>query len=308
MGYKEDLQRVHAKIDGVATQLSNVPVRTPPNWWQRAATIIALCAFGLAFYTHHSLDVKNDVKIEATDQLKEPLKQIGEIAGDVKEIKGKLEVLDPLIRELTIKRLSEVGNLNSKDLVARLPELRHLATIAKTESVTVKPETVEKVGKTLIAVGTPDTWSAAIDFLNYKSFLNVSLSVAVKSVVGTGDLITQYDITAPSGLTPAKLRVAGAVPREQAAKILRIGQTDPNTSTPLGNDWIIAENGAFTLDNMQLKKVIFRNVLIEYSGGPLQMQDVYFLNCTFVVHQQPNGERLVAAVLERPPAVNFTAS
>jgi hypothetical protein len=155
MTYKEDLQRVHAKIDGLATRLDKVPARTPPNSWQIVATIIAICAFGLAFYTHTSLDVKNDIKIEVTDQLKEPLKQIGGIAGDIREIKGKLEILDPLIRELTIKRISEVEGLNSKELIAHLPELRHLATIAKEGSITVKPEIIEKVGKKLVETGGP---------------------------------------------------------------------------------------------------------------------------------------------------------
>jgi hypothetical protein len=57
-----------------------------------------------------------------------------------------------------------------------------------------------------------------------------------------------------------------------------------------------------------MKKVILRNVNIFYDGGPLEMPDVYFINCTFEVKQQSNGQRLVAAVLEPPPAVTFNAS
>ena len=37
---------------------------------------------------HLENDLKSDVKIEVAEQLKDPLKQVGEIAGDVREIKG----------------------------------------------------------------------------------------------------------------------------------------------------------------------------------------------------------------------------
>ena len=54
------------------------------------------------------------------------------------------DALDPLIRDSTIKGMSEAEKLNSAELVARLPDLKHLATIARAEKVAVNPEVVEK--------------------------------------------------------------------------------------------------------------------------------------------------------------------
>ena len=179
-----------------------------------------------------------------------------------------------------------------------------MVTLAKTEHVTIKPEIVENIGRKLVAQrGSSEAWDTAIDFLNYKSFLNVSLSVAVNSVMPTGILNTKYGMRAPHGIGPPRFTVAGAVPEGQAAQLNVIGEPDRNT--PLGNDWIIADGGGLVIDNMQLKKVIFRNVYISYDGGPIHMQDVYFMNCVFQVRQQSNGERFAFAVLSPPPATTL---
>jgi hypothetical protein len=321
MGQKE-LSASLAKLTGRVTSLEKKTSSTNKSPQEEKWNTDRWIAFGILVFTvigvpiilgswiesHIQTDLKSGIKNEVTDQLKEPLKQISEIAGDVREIKGKLEILAPLIQEITIKRLGEVGNLDSKDLLARLPELRHLANIAKTESVTVKPETVEKVGQKLIAAGTTDAWNTALDFVNYKSFLNVSLSVAVSNVMTSGTLNTTYERNVPVGMQPPRFSVAGTAQREQSAQFLDMRKIDPNASLAFGNDWIIATDGAVILDNMQLRKVIFKNVYIQYDGGPIKMQDVYFLNCTFVITKQRNGELLATNVLKPSPAVNFNAS
>jgi len=56
---------------------------------------------------------------------------------------------------------------------------------------------------------------------------------------------------------------------------------------------------------MDMRRVKFRNVYISYSGEPLQMEQVYFMNCTFAINQQSNGERLALAVLSPSPATTL---
>jgi hypothetical protein len=318
MGQK-DLSVKIARLSGRVTALENKPAPspTPKGGWVkylfRAITVV-IPLVGLAIMLgswiepHLRADSKSDMKNEVTDQLRDPLKQIGDIAGDVREIKGKLDILAPLIEKLTAQRLDEARTLSPKDLIAHLPELRNLATIARTEKITVKPEAVAEVGKKLVDARSADAWNTAVNFLNYKSFLNVLLSVRVNSVVGTGTLQTKYIETVPTGQQGAHFSIAGVVPREQAAQFLTIGGPDPNSDNPLGNDWILASDGSLIIDNIQMKKVIFRNVHVVYNGGPLRMQDVYFLDCTFEVRQRSNGEALAVAVLNPSPATTFTAS
>jgi len=273
------------------------------------ANAIALPIMLLSWIDPHlQNDLKKDVTIEAAAQLKEPLKQLSGMSSDIAEIKGKLEVLDPLIREMALKRISEAGKLESKNLIAQSARLQDLARTVRTDKIEVKPETIETVGKKLVETHDPNAWGAAIDFLNYKSFLNVSLSVQVNSVIQNGTLNTNYNIKSPTGMAPPQISVVGAVPRQQAAQLLIIGQPDPNASAPLGNDWIIGNGGSVTLDGMEFRKVVFVNTNLFYAGGPLKMQDVYFLNCTFSISRQSNGERLVLAALEPSPATTFSTS
>jgi hypothetical protein len=74
---------------------------------------------------------------------------------------------------------------------------------------------------------------------------------------------------------------------------------------PLGNDWIILDGGGAVIDNMQMRKVILRNVYVVYNGGPLQVQEAYFMNCTFAVRQQSNGERFALEILKPSPATTL---
>jgi hypothetical protein len=316
MGHKE-LSALIGKLTGRVTALEKKPNPAAKKWgvdlWIGlgilVATIVGLPIILAALIEPHlKADLKADVKNEVADQLKDPLKQIGEIAGDVREIKGKLEVLDPLIQKFTGERLSDAGKLDSKQLLARLPELKTLATIAKKESITVKPEVVETVGTKLVKAGNMDAWNTALDFVNYKSFLNFSLSIQVRTVVGDGTLTTVYNWNTPNGMARAKFSIAGAVPQGNAAHFRSIGKPDPNESSALGNDWIIVDGGGLVIDGMDMRKVIFRNVYILYDGAPLQMQDVYFINCTFQIKQQSNGERLALAVLRPAPATTLDNS
>jgi hypothetical protein len=319
MGQKE-LSTLIEKLTGRVTALEKKrEPSTGKGKWDKSfvVSLVALIAAVVALpimlaswiEPHLQNDLKSDVKNEVTDQLKEPLNQIGQIARDVSEIKGKLEVLDPLIRDLTIKRISAAGNLSPKELHAQLPELKRLAKTAKTEKLTIAPKAIEKVGAKLAEVGDADAWNTALDFVNYKSFLNASLSLPLTpSALGSGVFTTIYRSNSPPGTAKPRFSVIGAVPREQAARLLIMGVPDLNANLTIGNDWIVVDGGNLILDKMELKKAILRNVHIVYEGGPLLMQDVYFINCTFDVRQQSNGQRLVMAVLDPSPAVSFKAS
>lgn len=62
-----------------------------------------------------------------------------------------------------------------------------------------------------------------------------------------------------------------------------------------------------TLDGMRLKNVVFDGATIEYQGGPLAMENTYFVNCRFEVKPaigKPTKslELFTKAVLNKVPA------
>ena len=213
-------------------------------------------------------------------------------------------VLDPLIRELAIKRIGEAQNLNSKDLLARLPELRSLATIARKEAVTSDPKVVESVGGKLAEAGTGEAWNVALEFLNYKSFLN-SASLHLLPGPDPG-VITVYQAPNLSRYGNPTFAVSGRVPKDKAA-LFELNGVDLNTG-PEANQYIFIKNGAIQLDGTTLKSVVFEGVDIFYSGGPLSMENVYFFNCTFHVLRADNATRLAVAILQPTALVNFKST
>ena len=55
------------------------------------------------------------------------------------------------------------------------------------------------------------------------------------------------------------------------------------------------------LDGFQLKNVVFDGMTVEYNGGPLVMDNVYFVNCKFTVKPSPDGSLFAESVLQHVP-------
>ena len=87
------------------------------------------------------------------------------------------------------------------------------------------------------------------------------------------------------------------MPHDKAAVIERIGHP-LNTDQPEGPGFFLLEGpSTLHLDGYRLKNIIFRGVKIEYKGGPIEMENVYFVNCTFDFRPTPEAQQLSKAVL-----------
>ena len=94
----------------------------------------------------------------------------------------------------------------------------------------------------------------------------------------------------------------GDVPRDQAAVLEPIG-ANLNKHNPRGDAFLFVSNGKITLDGTDLKNIIFINMNIRYLGGPLRMNNVHFVNCTFDIPENQNGRQFAKVVLTEPSAV-----
>jgi hypothetical protein len=55
--------------------------------------------------------------------------------------------------------------------------------------------------------------------------------------------------------------------------------------------------GVQKLDGLHWKNSIFQNMRIEYDGGPVELENVRFINCTFVMKYSPRAETFADMVL-----------
>ncbi len=54
----------------------------------------------------------------------------------------------------------------------------------------------------------------------------------------------------------------------------------------------------FRLDGYWLKHVVIRNATLQYRGGPVILEDVYFVNCKFEIARTLPSQLLAESVLE----------
>lgn len=160
MGYKEDLQRVHDKIDKLSKELRPVEARgswnTPGVYVGLASLGVALIGLPIIFMTwlepHLQNDLKNDISVEVTNQLKGPHQQIDTLSEQVNELKGEFEQFDK--RALAKMRSTiEAAQQSGKEI----PE----AQLADFKSQVRQ-----------ISTSVSDYWTTAAAIINYQSLLN----------------------------------------------------------------------------------------------------------------------------------------
>jgi hypothetical protein len=66
---------------------------------------------------------------------------------------------------------------------------------------------------------------------------------------------------------------------------------------------MLRPDNALLLGGLYAKNVIVKNSKVVYHGGPLKLDNVYFVNCTFEIFHQTPGLTLLKPL--RTPSVTF---
>lgn len=199
---------------------------------------------------HLKGDLRDDIKLEVNEQLKDPIKQLNDIQNDVKEIKWKLEVLDPVIRDLTTKKIQNANNLPPE-------QVKSTINLAKAENICVDEKTIREIGSQLIKTGerNEDKWSAALMLLDYRSFLNIGskeIPVILDPVPAAQTIVYR------SNIPPGYSSPVFSVPNGTAAATMETGAhhwpigTNPNNDLKIRNPYLMIEGGGDLLDGMEI--------------------------------------------------------
>jgi hypothetical protein len=160
-------------------------------------------------------------------------------------------------------------------------------------------EQLLSVGKSLLETsGSPElktvAWEALKDVIEYKTSLN---PLTFPDAQQADTVYTNYFIPKIGSRPIPTAKVLGVVPIEKAAIFQEIG-SPTNPGRTMGNEVFILEGGAIRLDGLEAKHVWIFNSEIHYSGAPVKLSDVVFVNCTFVLGNGGNEKRFVAAILD----------
>ena len=178
-----------------------------------------------------------------------------------------------------------------------ISEVTKLLQDAQKRNQLIEPTLIASVGAKFLAVSqdTPVSWKAAISLLDYRSFLNQDFVPDVGQLTPwkTTSTYTAAVHVIPSAFTNQKpppevysttisIWVAGGeTPDNKSARLEDLAK--PQSGSPDVAYFVVdgSRTAAIGLDGAYMRNVIVRNTAVVYNGGPLRLENVYFVNCTF---------------------------
>jgi hypothetical protein len=233
--------------------------------------------------------------------------QLRGLSQQVGVLQGQISQLNENQRKLT--------NLQVDSINSRVESARSTKSIG--------PKEVSKIGKSLISLSESNdsgistlAWNALVNLLSYRSFLNVENSPAAHekfgpTLPGKWEITARFDVHIKKGEGPGSATATfpnKLVPGSQSFiyEPLNIGEIPVREGHAFVR--MTAEGPVrFAIDGYRLRNVIFDGVTIEYDGGPLIMENVYFVNCTFEVKPTNSTRQFTLAVLQSVPT-SFSVS
>jgi hypothetical protein len=217
---------------------------------------------------------------------------LGAISGTLYLMNGSLVELRSLLapQRLT-KSAAQATNPQAPKQVPQIIEQ------AKKSNVLIPTDVVADAGRIFATASTknPDAWSAVTTLMEYRTYLN-GLTFLFPST-GMEPEDTHFDLNNVPGKDPPALSfVQQGTPITSAARFQRIGHPT-NPKVAIGPVHLIARGGALSLDEMDIAHVIFDGVEVHYSGKQAMLEDVVFVNCTFVFDNSERSRMLAQSVV-----------
>ncbi len=208
---------------------------------------------------------------------------------------------------------------------------------AKDANIHLDKNLVRRVGHKFVEASdrSATAWDASLALVNYRSFLNANthptlgqLTVPPADAAYKISLHTDASTAAamqgantlrwkPGQKSPVQpgdksvlfqlLYAGGPASPADSARLEDL--RDPQTSSS-GTKFFVIDGGVnrlnIGLDYEYMKNVVIRNANVQYLGGPVRLQNVFFINCTFEMKAVGNSQNLALAVLEADPSTNFS--
>ncbi|MGA2358638.1 MAG: hypothetical protein ABSF66_06535 [Terriglobales bacterium] len=258
-------------------------------------------------HTNALIDAKLDPAVDKIndhiDKKLEPMQgQLTDLATRIAKLEGRFDQLDADQKRLTKLQLNK---LSDQIAAAQRTKRRLELTL------------VARLGNDVLAFTNSNdpeisslAWHTAIQVADYRTILNQEAARPLLASVNasakvSGDFAIEARVLDPRivnfGIGYDNSKV---VPFDQAARYEKLDNPIPHEQ--FGRAFYIASGTGveLLLDGYHLKNVVFHDVQINYSGGPLVMQNVYFVNCTFHIQPSHNAQQLTTAVLNST-SINF---
>ena len=167
---------------------------------------------------------------------------------------------------------------------------------SKKDSHPIPPPAIEEAGKSFVDAAPKDlgAWKVALAFASYRSSLNMPPTTRGLTL---SENLYHYTIRRIADKNPPVFSFSEeALPIKQAARLYFMGE-DWNSSAATGPTWIFLSGGVASVDAMDIRRVVFKDVEVHYSGQALIMDDSVFVNCSFVFDNNEPARNFSLALL-----------
>jgi hypothetical protein len=276
---------------------------------------IAIVSLVLNFWFQHTASqsqaTEDHVNVLIEKKLTPAVKGIADQLSGLTEKIGKLE-----------GRFDQLDSEQKKATKLQLNKLSAQIAILQKTKTKIDQQTVAQLGEGVLGfVSSSDAkvselaWDTATRLANYRTTLNQAAApriniakLAVPKPYLHITVVSRILAPGPPGTGPVVgVDETKSVPFSDTARYEKIGE--PNQSQQPGPEYIVVTGKSveILLDGYRLKNVVIHDVQVLYGGGPLIMENVYFVNCTFHFPPKPlpNADQLTAAILNSP-SISFS--
>jgi hypothetical protein len=299
---KEVSVQVSAALEEVVNSLRPHGWKKVTHWlreWGLAGTAmtvpVALLALCVTLAIFAASDIKENTQFRTYTE------------DRLKAIESFLHDLDSHFKAIRLMQLSD--SPRNPQSIASTKEIIKQAIEGK---VPISADAIEVAGTPFIeAADDPAAWNTALSFLTYRSVLNVSLAPspvdlqpvpADCTVSGKSFLLTPPSETIDEMNKSQRIALFGSTASDEDAA--RMEEIAHPAKKGCGIKFILYEmlrpDNELLIDGLRLKNVIIRNTRVAYRGGPIQLENVYFVNCTFDFAPAPQSQGLATAILSSP--------
>ena len=242
-------------------------------------------------------------------------KPLYELPERMARLEGKIEQIDKSLNIVLEKRIRGALALPSDEFDGALPGIRNSFAAARVMNAKLPVKAVTGTwAKLYSAHWNDDKWPVLIELANYRSFLNQQTDPApphgeAVSEKERMDWLFNFTVQSEPGVSVyTQLRAVGRTTPGTGARMERLDKPliqKLHTVAPL---LLIVDSASqeqsiiIVLDNVRAKNVIFQNCKILYSGGPMELDNVRFLNCIFWFPYRPATELLASQIAAKGKA------
>lgn len=199
---------------------------------------------------------------------------LSKLGADYDNVDRRLGSIEQQQQNFLNKLLEKLATPSAPDdavsLESKLRVTRAVLEAAKESRLVSDPESLVRLGSQLQTISdtnskaAPVAWKTFVAALEYKSFLNLALAPMEKSA-----FVLHKSTCIETGVTSINVHV---------------------------EDSMLA-GCAQVLDGVDWTNVTFRDVDVTYLGGPVELHNARFENCTFHLAMKPAGRRLADTLL-----------